>query len=49
MQSPWRDPPEREDPPNRVTGFLVYFIAALIGTFMIVNLVRGILGMGWNW
>jgi hypothetical protein len=49
MPQPWPDPRDPERPPSKAREFLVYFAAAVIGAFMIVNLVRGIMGEGWNW
>lgn len=49
MPHPWPDPRDPARPPSRPRDFLVYFTAAVIGAFMIVNLVRGIMGEGWNW
>lgn len=50
MPRPWPDPrdsdPER---PKPLRDFLVYLAAAVIGAGMIVNLLRGVMGEGWNW
>lgn len=47
--SPWQDPLPRPDPPRRWTEVFVYLTAAVIGAFMIANIVRGISGYGFNW
>lgn len=49
MSKPWFDPSEDPDRPRPVRDFMVYFAAAVIGCFVLVNLVRGFAGQGWNW
>jgi hypothetical protein len=49
MPKPWPDPRDPEDAPSRAREFLIYLAAAVIALSMIVNLIRGILGEGWNW
>lgn len=50
MPNPWPDPRDNDpEPTSRFAEIIVYFVAALIGAGMIANLVRGLMGHGWNW
>lgn len=46
----WPDPRDNDpERPRPLRDVLVYFAAAVIGAGMIANIVRGLMGEGWNW